>query len=136
MTGHDNRLGWMLDEILNIHHTRSAILLSSDGLLMAYSTGLDPTQAERFAAAMAGVQSLSRSSAEFCGPTDSQRTWKQTLFEFDGGYLFLVAAGPRAYVALSAGPEVDMEAVTFRLQDTVRRVGRELTTGARTEAGT
>jgi hypothetical protein len=47
--------------------------------------------------------------------------------EFPGGYVFLVAAGPGAYLAVSATDRVDMEGVSSRLQELVQRLGKELT---------
>ncbi|MFC5753413.1 roadblock/LC7 domain-containing protein [Actinomadura rugatobispora] len=125
----DNKLGWMLDETLRMPETRYAILLSADGLLMAHSERIGRDEAERQAAGMAGLQSLARGTAEFCGDRDT--TWRQTITEFDDGYVFLVAAGPGAYLAVSASPRVDMEAVSFRLQELVQRLGKELTSPPR-----
>lgn len=125
----DNKLGWMLDDALRIPETRYAILLSADGLLMAHSARIGRDEAERQAAGMAGLQSLARATAEFCG--NPHTTWRQTVSEFDDGYVFLVAAGPGAYLAVSATQFVDMEAVSFRLQELVQRLGGELTSPPR-----
>jgi predicted regulator of Ras-like GTPase activity (Roadblock/LC7/MglB family) len=132
-TGSNNKLGWMLDDALRMPETRYAILLSADGLLMAHSERIGRDDAERQAAGMSGLQSLARGTAEFCG--DPATPWRQTVSEFDDGYVFLVAAGPGAYVAVSAGQHVDMEAVSFRLQELVQRLGKELTSPPRRGAG-
>ncbi len=128
-----NKLGWMLDDALKMPETRYAILLSADGLLMAHSERIGLDDAERHAAGMSGLQSLARSTAEFCG--DETTTWRQTVTEFDDGYVFLVAAGPGAYLAVSASADVDMEAVSFRLQELVQRLGKELTSPPRGDVG-
>ncbi|GAA4092212.1 MULTISPECIES: roadblock/LC7 domain-containing protein [Actinomadura] len=125
----DNKLGWMLDDALRMPETRYAILLSADGLLIAHSAQINRDEAERQAAGMAGLQSLARSTAEFCGNPNTM--WRQTVSEFDDGYVFLVAAGPGAYLAVSATQHVDMEAVSFRLQELVQRLGKELSTPPR-----
>ncbi|POM25246.1 Roadblock/LC7 domain protein [Actinomadura rubteroloni] len=129
----DNKLGWMLDDALRMPETRYAILLSADGLLVAHSARIDRDEAERQAAGMAGLQSLARATAEFCGTPDT--VWQQTVSEFDDGYVFLVAAGPGAYLAVSASLHVDMEAVSFRLQELVQRLGGELTSPPRHVGG-
>ncbi|MFC0038057.1 roadblock/LC7 domain-containing protein [Actinomadura rayongensis] len=129
----DNKLGWMLDDALRMPETRYAILLSADGLLVAHSARIDRDEAERQAAGMAGLQSLARATAEFCGTPDT--VWRQTVSEFDDGYVFLVAAGPGAYLAVSASLHVDMEAVSFRLQELVQRLGGELTSPPRHGVG-
>jgi predicted regulator of Ras-like GTPase activity (Roadblock/LC7/MglB family) len=131
--GANNKLGWMLDDALKMPHTRHAILLSADGLLMAHSERIGRDDAERHAAGMSGLQSLARGSAEFCG--DPHTTWRQTVSEFDGGYVFLVAAGPGAYLAVSTTERVDMEAISFRLQELVQRLGKELSAPPRHTPG-
>ena len=128
-----NKLGWMLDNAMQMPETRHAILLSADGLLMAHSNSIGRDDAERHAAAMSGLQALARNTAEFCGETPAR--WQQTVNEFPGGYVFLVAAGPNAYLAVSASERVDMEAVSFRLQELVQRLGKELTAPPRLDAG-
>ncbi|GAA3239613.1 roadblock/LC7 domain-containing protein [Actinocorallia longicatena] len=120
----NNKLGWMLDDALRMPDTRYAILLSADGLLIAHSDGISRDDAERQAAGMSGLQSLARSTAEFCG--NPETVWHQTITEFEDGYVFLVAAGANAYLAMSASPQVDMEDVSYRLQEVVQRLGKEL----------
>ncbi len=115
----------MLDDAMKMPETRYAILLSADGLLMAHSQRISRDDADRNAAAMSGLQALARSTAEFCGETAD--SWQQTVSEFAGGYVFLVAAGPGAYLAVSATDKVDMEGVSSRLQELVQRLGKELT---------
>ncbi|QWF82428.1 roadblock/LC7 domain-containing protein [Amycolatopsis sp. CA-230715] len=129
MTDPSNKLGWMLDDALQMPETLYAVLLSADGLLIAHSQRISRDDAERIAAGMSGLQSLARTTAEFCGETAEQ--WRQTLTEFTGGYVFLVAAGPGAYLAVSATNRVDMEGVSTRLQQLVQRLGQELTAPAR-----
>ncbi|MER6617526.1 roadblock/LC7 domain-containing protein [Streptomyces xantholiticus] len=124
-----NELGWMLDEVLKVPGARHAILLSADGMLRAHSQGIGRDEADRQAAALSGLQSISRSTAEFCGQETSP--WQQTLVEFVDGYVFLVAAGAGAYLAVSAGQDVDMEAVTYGMHKLVDRLGKELTSPPR-----
>ncbi|MCM2579908.1 roadblock/LC7 domain-containing protein [Streptomyces meridianus] len=132
MTDHmANELGWMLDEVLKVPEARHAILLSADGMLRGHSQGIGRDEAERQAAALSGLQSISRSTAEFAAGESSP--WQQTLVEFAGGYVFLVAAGAGAYLAVSATQDVDMEAVTYRMQKLVDRLGKELTSPPRAD---
>ncbi|MEV0259830.1 roadblock/LC7 domain-containing protein [Streptomyces sp. NPDC050617] len=128
----NNELGWMLDEVVKMPEARHAILLSADGMLRAHSQGIGRDEAERQAAGLSGLQSISRSTGEFCSHEESP--WRQTLVEFAHGYVFLIAAGPGAYLAVSATDEVDMEAVTYRMQKLVDRLGKELTSPPRQDA--
>jgi predicted regulator of Ras-like GTPase activity (Roadblock/LC7/MglB family) len=121
----DNEMGWMLEDALRVPEARQAILLSADGMLRAYAGGISREDAERQAAALSGLQSISRSTAEFADPRDTP--WRQTLVEFDGGYVFLIAAGQGAYLAVSASERVDMESVTYAMQKVVDRLGKAMT---------
>lgn len=125
----NNELGWMLDEVVKMPEARHAILLSADGMLRAHSAGIARDEAERQAAALSGLQSISRSTSEFCDRDETP--WQQTLVEFVGGYVFLIAAGPGAYLAVSATENVDMEGVSYRMQKLVDRLGKELTSPPR-----
>jgi predicted regulator of Ras-like GTPase activity (Roadblock/LC7/MglB family) len=125
----NNELGWMLDEVVKMPEARHAILLSADGMLRAHSAGIARDEAERQAAALSGLQSISRSTSEFCDRDETP--WQQTLVEFVGGYVFLTAAGAGAYLAVSATEHVDMEAVSYRMQKLVDRLGKELTSPPR-----
>jgi predicted regulator of Ras-like GTPase activity (Roadblock/LC7/MglB family) len=129
----NNKLGWMLDDALRMPETRHAILFSADGLLAAHSQGISLHEAERHAAGMSGLQSIARGTAEFCATPATP--WRQTVNEFDGGYVFLVAAGAGAYLAVSTTEKVDMEAISFRLQELVQRLGAYLSSPARQGTG-
>lgn len=81
---------------------------------------------------MSGVQSLSRSIGFFCDGSDLK--WRQTLVEFDGGWVFLISAGDGAYLAVSASRRRDGE-ITFRMQQLVGQLGKALTTPPRENIG-
>jgi predicted regulator of Ras-like GTPase activity (Roadblock/LC7/MglB family) len=123
----------MLDSALEIPGALHAVLISADGLLMARTRDFEKDDADRVAAAMSGVQSLSRSLGFFC--EDDTRQWRQTLVEFDGGWVFLISAGEGAYLGVSATPDVDMADITFRMQQLVAQLGKELTTPPRENLG-
>ncbi|PRX46789.1 putative regulator of Ras-like GTPase activity (Roadblock/LC7/MglB family) [Nonomuraea fuscirosea] len=126
----NDKLSWMLDDVLSVPGAHHAILLSADGLLRAHSSRISRDKAERHAAALAGLQSLSRSTEEFC--TDKPTSWRQTLVEFADGYVFVIAAGPGAYLAVSGSEEIDLEIMTYRMHKMVDRLGKELTVPPRT----
>jgi predicted regulator of Ras-like GTPase activity (Roadblock/LC7/MglB family) len=126
-------LPWMLNSVLEIPGALHAVLISADGLLMARTNDFDQDNADRAAAAMSGVQSLSRSLGFFC--EDSTEQWRQTVVEFDGGWVFLMSAGQGAYLAVSASQDVDMQDITFRMQQLVGQLGKALTAPPREHLG-
>ncbi|MCY0939946.1 MULTISPECIES: roadblock/LC7 domain-containing protein [Streptomyces] len=129
----NNDLSWMLDSALEIPGALHAVLVSADGLLMARTKDFDKDGADTVAAAMSGVQSLSRSLGFFIESGHLQ--WRQTLVEFDGGWVFLISAGEGAYLGVSASPDVDMQDITFRMQQLVGQLGKALTTPPRENLG-
>jgi predicted regulator of Ras-like GTPase activity (Roadblock/LC7/MglB family) len=96
---------------------------------MSRTKGPGRDDADKAAAAVSGLQSLSRSVAFFCG--ESNVNWRQTLIEFDGGWVFLNAAGGGSYLAVAASVEVDMGKITYRMQQLVSRLGKAMATGLR-----
>lgn len=123
-------LSWMLEDVLNVPGARHAILLSADGLRRGKTENVSPDLADTVSAAMSALQSLSRTTAEFAGP-EQPAQWRQTVVEFSHGWVFLIAAGEGAYLAVSAAADVDMGDITFRMQQLVQRLGRELTSPPR-----
>lgn len=121
----------MLEDIVsNVRGARHAVLLSADGLPRGATRGMNPDLADTISAAMSGMQSLSRATAHFAG-SDVNPKWQQTVIEFSHGWIFLIAAGSGAYLAVAASPETDMQEITFRMHQLVSRLGKDLTTPLR-----
>ncbi|MGW0184051.1 roadblock/LC7 domain-containing protein, partial [Nocardia sp. NPDC003345] len=56
-------LSWLLEELVSgLPDAESAVLLSTDGLLMGHSAALDRVDAERFSAMASAFHSLARSA--------------------------------------------------------------------------
>ncbi|MET9484348.1 MULTISPECIES: roadblock/LC7 domain-containing protein [unclassified Streptomyces] len=125
-------LGWILDELLRTPHTLRAILLSSDGLMSASSEGVERDMADRMAAAVSGMQALSREAAEFA---DCEGAWEMTMIQYRGGYLFAMAAGDGSYLAVSADGDADVENVSYAMEETVDRLGQQLGIASRVVTG-
>ncbi|MEU1285717.1 roadblock/LC7 domain-containing protein [Kitasatospora sp. NPDC058444] len=122
-------LSWVLNDLLQVPGARHAILVSADGLLLERSSEIGRDEAETNAAAMSSMQSLSRAVAPFVGAGGG--AWRQTLLEYDHGWIFLIAAGSGAYLAASTAPDVDMEAMSFRMQQQVGALGRAMSAAPR-----
>ncbi|MEU5164247.1 roadblock/LC7 domain-containing protein [Streptomyces sp. NPDC020875] len=128
-------LSWMLEDIVrNVPKARHAVLLSADGLPRGATEDLSAKDVRTISAAMAGMQSLSRAIAHFAGDAVDRR-WSQTIIEFSHGWIFLIGAGQGAYLAAAAAPEVDMQQISFRMHRLVARLGDNLTSPPRVDAG-
>ncbi|KUN79050.1 dynein regulation protein LC7 [Streptomyces bungoensis] len=126
-------LSWVLNSVLEVRGARHAVLVSADGLLMERSADIGRDEAETNAAAMSSIQSLCRAVAAFVG--GGEGAWKQTLIEFDNGWVFLVEAGDGSHLAVSTAADVDMEAMSFRMQKTVSALREAMGAAPRHGAG-
>ncbi|GAA3808203.1 roadblock/LC7 domain-containing protein [Streptomyces chiangmaiensis] len=126
-------LSWVLNDVLTVRGARHAILVSSDGLLLERSSDIPRDEAETNAAAMSSMQSLSRAVSGFVA--GGKGVWKQTLMEYDGGWIFLKAAGSGAYLAVSTALDVDMELMALRMHQVVTALGKALSAQPRQSTG-
>lgn len=129
MTASRPEMAWILDDLIKVPHARHALVLSADGLAMAYSENVEKDEADTTAASVSGLSSLSRSAASFV--TDKPTSWCQTMIEYGGGFLFVRAAGSGAHLVASASADVDVAAFSYRMEDTVKRLGQELSVAPR-----
>ncbi|MFI5715678.1 roadblock/LC7 domain-containing protein [Nocardia sp. NPDC051750] len=119
---------WLLEELVSgLPAAESAVLLSTDGLMMGHSAGLDRTAAERFAAMASAFHSLARSA----GSHFDAGGVHQTVVELDRAVLFVTAAGDNACLALLAGEAANMGMVAYEMNRTVQRVGSHLAVDTR-----
>jgi predicted regulator of Ras-like GTPase activity (Roadblock/LC7/MglB family) len=125
-------LTWLLDET----RSRAAgiegiVVLSSDGLLIAASSGIADADAEHMSAVASAFHSLARSAAAHFRGGGVQ----QTVVEMDNSVLLVTAAGPGACLAVLAAAEADLGAVAFETGLLVRRVGPALSAAPRSAHG-
>lgn len=121
-------LGWLLSGLMErVPHTRSALLLSSDGLKKAYY-GLDADNADQLSAIASGLFSLARSAGARFGGGSGVR---QVVAELDDTLLFVSAAGSGAVLAVLAGREADAGVLGYEMSQLVKSVRPYLTTPAR-----
>ncbi|MFA0842888.1 MULTISPECIES: roadblock/LC7 domain-containing protein [Streptomyces] len=104
------------------------VVLSADGLRIARYSG-DPDAADRVAAACAGLQSLAGAVAQEIPTSDGDM--KMVLIEMNGGYFYLMAAGPNAYLAVLSDVTCEPGRMGLSMADLVARIGPHLTSPAR-----
>ncbi|MFE2044349.1 roadblock/LC7 domain-containing protein [Streptomyces sp. NPDC059477] len=104
--------------IAEVRGARHAVLLGINGLPRGASSGMGKDLADRIAAAMMGLHAYSRATSPFTGGREEPE-WRQTIIEFQHGWVFLIAAGAGAYLAAAAEHDCDIEEFTTRLQDVV-----------------
>ncbi|TDQ51625.1 roadblock/LC7 domain-containing protein [Actinorugispora endophytica] len=117
-------LSWLLDDLLTrAEGTHHAIVLSTDGLLMASSSRLDRPAAEHLSAIASGLQSLAGGASRHFGSGNV----RQSIIEMDKAFLFIAAAGEGACMAVLADSECDVGMVAYEMNMVIQRVGQYLT---------
>jgi predicted regulator of Ras-like GTPase activity (Roadblock/LC7/MglB family) len=114
---------WMLDEVMVVRGVHHAVVLSADGLVRTHSAETSRDDAERLAAACAGLKSLGQSLArQFGTGVDNAR---QVMVEFDGhgGYLFVRGAGDGSHLAVITDQGVDPALIAQQMQAQVLKIG-------------
>ncbi|MEU6573711.1 roadblock/LC7 domain-containing protein [Streptomyces sp. NPDC046805] len=125
-------LSWLLSGLLQrVPHTRSALLLSSDGLVMA-ADGLDTDGADHLAALSSGLYSLARSAGK---RFDDGGDVRQIVTELSNSLLFVSAAGQGALLAVLAGSEADVSVLGYEMTMMVKGVRRHLGVSPRQSVG-
>ena len=100
-----------------------AVAVSSDGLLIAKSGGLDRTAADRLAALVSGLASLARSASryyEFGG-------MKLIMIEMRKGFLLVSTISDGSCVAVLADDQCDVGLIGYEIALLVERAGTLLT---------
>ncbi|MFC9928039.1 roadblock/LC7 domain-containing protein [Streptomyces sp. NPDC127190] len=115
-----------LDEVIaEVRGARHAVLLGADGLPRGATTGMSQDLADTISAAMTGIHAYSRATAQFAG-AEPDAQWRQTVIEFQHGWIFLISAGRGAFLAAAAQHDADIEEFTTRLHSVVPRLSGEL----------
>ena len=102
-----------------------AIVVSSDGLPMAFSQGFPPDRVDQLAAVTSGLASLTQGASRVFegGPV------AQTVVEMQRGLLIVMAISDGSSIAVLAAPDCDMGLVAYEMVLLVEQVGSALTPG-------
>jgi predicted regulator of Ras-like GTPase activity (Roadblock/LC7/MglB family) len=115
---------WLLANFVrSTDGVRDAVAVSSDGLLVAMSEGLDRTSADRLAARVSGLASLSRSAArhyDFDG-------LKLIMIEMRRGFLLVSMINDGSCVAVLADGHCDVGLIGYEIAVLIERTGELLT---------
>lgn len=113
-------VNWLLtDFVANNPGVQQAVAVSSDGLLIAKSTGLVHDSAERFAAITSALMSLSRGAAVNFGATGVNQVMIE-MFEY---LLFASTISDGSAIGILTSKNVDIGSIGYETTMLVRRVG-------------
>ncbi len=126
-----NDLGWLVTRFVrNTAGATHAVLVSADGLAMAFSAGLPLERAEQMAAVSSGLTSLSAGAARLF---QAGRVM-QSIVEMEGGFLMLMSVSEGSHLAVLTSAQADVGQVGYEMALLVERVGRVMSASARTAA--
>ncbi|NHT16262.1 roadblock/LC7 domain-containing protein [Cellulomonas sp. IC4_254] len=104
--------GWLLDStVRGVAGVRLGILVSSDGLLMAVSSGLDRTTGDQLAAVVSGISGLARGAARMIGG----QSVNQAVIDYDAGFLVLMTVSDGSILAFAADVTADVGSVGYEM---------------------
>ncbi|WP_030297488.1 roadblock/LC7 domain-containing protein [Streptomyces katrae] len=125
-------LDWLLSGLVQrVPYTRSAVLLTADGLV-ACVHGLDNDSADHLAALASGLYSLGRSAGSRFGNGAEVR---QVVVELDTALVFVSAAGAGTCLAVLADREADAGVLGYEMAMLVKSVRPYLAAPPRRHAG-
>lgn len=124
-------LTWLVDDLVErVAQARHAVVLSTDGLLIASSSALSREDGEHLSAVASGFQSLARGAGRHFGGG----AVRQTIIEMETNFLFVTAAGTGACLAVLADEDADVGLIAYEMAMLVTRVGQYLSTPVRASA--
>jgi predicted regulator of Ras-like GTPase activity (Roadblock/LC7/MglB family) len=117
-------LGWMINNFIErVPDVAHALVVSSDGIPVACSTGLPPDRADQLAAVTSGLTSLTQGASRiFEGGTVTQ-----TVVEMQRGVLIVMAISNGSILAVLARRDCDMGLVAYEMTLLAERAGSVLT---------
>jgi uncharacterized protein len=117
-------LNWLITNFVEqVPDVAHAIVVSSDGLPMAYSQGFPPDRVGQLAAVTSGLTSLTQGGSRvFEGGAVTQ-----TVVDMQRGVLIVMAISDGSSLAVLAPVNCDMGLVAYEMALLVERVGSALT---------
>ena len=124
MTGHSDDVNWLISNFSqNTPGVVEAIVVSSDGLLMAMSDGLDRAGGDRFAAVASGLIGLAYGAA---GRFGGGRV-NEVIIEMDHAFLLVTGISDGSALGVVAEASCDIGLVGYEMAVLVEKAGRVLT---------
>jgi predicted regulator of Ras-like GTPase activity (Roadblock/LC7/MglB family) len=117
-------LNWLITAFVErVSSVAHAIVVSSDGIPLAFSRGLPPDRVDQLAAVTSGLTSLMQGAARmFQGGGVNQ-----TVVEMHRGLLIVMSISGGASLAVLAAVDCDMGLVAYEMALLAERAGRVLT---------
>jgi uncharacterized protein len=121
-------LNWLVTNFVErVQDVAHAVVVSSDGLPLAFSAGFPKDRADQLAAVTSGVTSLTQGASRvFEGGVVVQ-----TVVEMQAGVLVVMMISNGASLAVLAASNCDLGLIAYEMTLLVERAGRMLTPASR-----
>ncbi len=130
MTSAANNVNWLVANFVErVPGVSEAVVVSSDGLPMALSGGLDRDAADRFAAVASGLIGLAYGAA---GRFGGGRV-NEVIIEMEHAFLFVTGISDGSCLAVVADADCDVGLVGYEMAVLVEKTGPFLTPELRAE---
>jgi hypothetical protein len=125
-----SNVNWLVNSFVEkVTGVTEAVVVTSDGLPMAMSGGLDRDSADRFAAVASGLIGLAYGAAgRFGGGAVNE-----VIVEMEKAFLFVTGISDGSCLAVVAGADCDVGLVGYEMAVMVEQVGTVLTPELRNE---
>jgi predicted regulator of Ras-like GTPase activity (Roadblock/LC7/MglB family) len=125
-----SNVNWLVNSFVGkVPGVSEAVVVTSDGLPMALSGGLDRDAADRFAAVASGLIGLAYGAAgRFGGGAVNE-----VIVEMERAFLFVTGISDGSCLAVVAGADCDVGLVGYEMAVMVEQVGSVLTPELRNE---
>jgi hypothetical protein len=125
-----NNLDWLVQRLCEtVPGIRQAVVVSSDGLPLAKSEGVDQEAADRLAAVSSGMIGLAYGSAGQFGAG----AVSNVIIEMEHGWLFVTGIRGGSLICCFTERDVSMSSIAFEMSIFVQRVGQSITPSVRDE---
>jgi len=130
MTAAASNVNWLVANFVErVPGVSEAVVVSSDGLPMALSGGLDRDAADRFAAVASGLIGLAYGAAGRFGGGHVN----EVIIEMEHAFLFVTGVSDGSCLAVVADAECDVGLVGYEMAVLVEKTGPFLTPELRAE---
>jgi predicted regulator of Ras-like GTPase activity (Roadblock/LC7/MglB family) len=117
-------LNWLVGSFVSrVPSVAEAVVVSSDGLLIAMSDGLDRAAGDRLAAVAAGLTSIARGAGQ---PLDAGPV-SQIVIELERALLLVMCISDGSALAVTASRPCDIGLIAYEMALLVERAGNALT---------
>lgn len=120
----ESELDWLLDDFVDrVPGASSAVVVTTDGLVLVVSAEVQGESADQLAAITSGLASLSDGAAQFFAAGGV----RQLIVEMDQGFLFVARVSDGSVLAMMCESDCDIGLIGYEMSLLIGRIGNVLT---------